>query len=122
MKPHKLKAIEIQSKHHRLVLDYRAQDRMIQSDLFREAWNSVDEDERRFILNIFSNPNPYKLKRWVLKMTVKGLEQYPISTLRQIASYYKIINYSRMSRAQLINILTKKGVTDGSKNVQRDNK
>lgn len=116
MESHKLKAEEIQSKHHRLVLDYRGQDRIIQSDLFIEAWNRTDEDGRKFILKTFPNPNPYELKKWILKTLIGGLDQYPTSILRQIASYNQIKNYSRMTKIQLLDILTRKGVTNASKN------
>ncbi len=116
MEPHKFKAAEIQSKHHRLVLNYRGQDRFIQSELFVEAWNHANEDERKFILNIFPNPNPYELKRWILKTIIGGLEQYPVNILRQLASYHRVMNYCRMTRAQLLEALEKKDALNDSKN------
>ncbi len=110
-------AKEIQNRHHKLVLNYRAQDRIFQSVAFKEAWKRTNEDERKYILNFFNDPNSYKLKRWVLKIMVGGLEQYPMGVLRQIASYSGVKNYSRMSKTQLLTILTLKGVTNGSENV-----
>lgn len=99
---------EIQVKHHNLTLDYRGQDRIIQSELFKEAWNRADEKGRKYVINLFLNPNAYKLKKWVLKIVVGGLNQYPMGMLRQIASYNQIKNYSRMSKLQLLDALTKK--------------
>lgn len=114
---HKLEAIDIQIRHHRLLLNYRSQDRIVQSDDFLEAWSRADEIQRKYVLRILSNPKPYEAKRWVAKMIKEGLDQYPIKILRQIASYHKIMNYSRMSRTQLLEALDKKGIADDSKDV-----
>lgn len=117
METHKLEAIDIQIRHHRLLLNYRAQDRIVQSNDFSEAWARADEQQRTNILRVLSNPRSYEAKRWVATMIKEGLDQYPIKILRQIASYHKIMNYSRMSRACLLESLNKKGVADGGKNV-----
>lgn len=114
--PFQYSSVEIQNKHHRLVLDYRSQNRIIQSETFMEAWNHASEDERKFMLNCFNVPNACKLKSWILKIMVGGLEQYPIRVLRQIASYQRIKNYSRMTKANLLDALAIKGVTNGSEN------
>ena len=115
---HKLEAIDIQIRHHRILLNYRSQDRIIQSDDFCEAWNRADEIQRKCILKILNNPRPYEAKRWVATMIKEGLDQYPIKILRQIASYHEVKNYSRLSRAQLLEILEKKkGINNGSKDV-----
>ena len=117
METHKLEAIDIQIRHHRLLLNYRAQDRIVKSDEFLESWTRADENQREYILRILSNPNPYELKRWVMRMIRIGLDQYPIKILRQIASYYNIKNYSRMSRAQILESLNKRSIADDSKNI-----
>lgn len=114
--PFQYSAYEIQFKHHRFTLDFRSQDRLIQSEVFAEAWNRADEDKRKYVLNLLSKPDPYKLKRWILSIMVGGLDQYPIKILRQIASYNQIKNYSRMTKTQLLSILNKKGVTNGCEN------
>ncbi len=115
--PYKLKATEIQARHHYLVLDYRNQERLMKSESFLEAWDCANDDERKYILAIFRNPNPRILKRWILRMLFEGLEQYPIKILRELASYHKIKNYSRINKDVLLAALTTKGITNGSKDI-----
>jgi len=117
----KSKATEVQSRHHCRTLDFRGQDRLMQSDTFLEAWGRADESERRDISKLFNDPSPMQLKSWILKVLVGGLGQFPIKILRQLASFHQIKNYSRMTRIRLLNDLNKKGVKDDSKNVQRNN-
>lgn len=113
-KRHKYRASEIQAKHHRLVLDYRGQDRLIGSEAFAEAWNCASSASREYILRIFLYPDPSRVKKWILKTLVGGLDQYPMSVLRQIARQHQIPNYSRMPKAGLLAALTEKGITYGS--------
>jgi len=114
----KYKAAEIQSRHHCLTLDFRGQDRLIRSDSFVEAWNRANEKERRKLLNICNTPNSMKLKAWILKIMVGGLEQFPINILRQLASFHCIKNYSRMTKTNLLIALKEKGVKDDSRNIK----
>jgi len=114
----KTKAKEVQSKHHCRTLDFRGQDRLMQSDIFLEAWDRANEDERKDMSKLFNDPKPMQLKYWILKILVGGLGQYPIKILRQLASFHQIKNYSRMTKNSLLQALNKKGVKDDSKNVQ----
>ena len=114
----KIKAKEVQSRHHCRTLDFRGQDRIIQSDTFLEAWNHADEDERKNLSRLFNDPSTMKLKYWILKILVGGLGQYPIKILRQLASFHHIKNYSRMTKNSLLHALSEKGVKDDSKNVR----
>ncbi len=116
--PHELKAVDIQTRHHYLVLDYRNQERLMQSESFLEAWDCANDDDRKYILAIFRSPNPRILKRWILRMLFEGLEQYPIKILRELASYHKIKNYSRINKDVLLVALTTKGITHDSENIR----
>lgn len=117
IQPYELKATEIQARHHFLALDYRNQERLVQSESFAEAWDCANDDDRKYILTIFKNPHPLALKRWILKMLFEGLEQYPIKILRELASYHKIKNYSRINKDVLLAALTTKGITYGSQDI-----
>lgn len=114
----KYKATEVQSRHHCLMLDFRGQDRIIQSDSFVEAWNRANEEERRVISDVCNDPRSMKLKAWILKILVGGLEQFPINILRQLASFHCIKNYSRMTKTNLLIALKEKGVKDDSRNIK----
>ena len=115
--PYKLKAVDFQTRHHFLALDYRNQERLVQSESFAEAWDCANDSDRKYILTIFRSPHPLALKRWILRMLFEGLEQYPIKILRELASYHKIKNYSRINKDVLLAALTTKGVTNGSKDI-----
>ncbi len=117
-KRHKYTATEIQTRHRRLVLDYRSQDRLIQSESFAEAWDCASDDDRKYVLRIFNNPNSSVLKRWILRMLCDELEQYSYDELRQLASQHRIEKYSRMSREQLLEVLTPKGISNGSTDIK----
>ena len=117
---HERHVAEIQSEQHSLFLAYRCQNRLIQSETFAEAWYCASDSERKFILAAIGDPDPEELRRWIIRMLQDGLEKYPFSILRQLASHHKIKNYSRMSREQLLSALTTKGITDGSTNIRRD--
>jgi len=117
-KRHNYTATEIQTRHSRLLLDYRSQDRFIQSESFAEAWDCASDADRKFILKIFNNPNSVVLKRWILRLLHDGLEKHSYNELRKMASRYKIEKYSRMSREQLLEVLTTKGIPDGSTNIK----
>lgn len=115
---HKYTATEIQTQHRRLFLDYRSQNRLIQSESFAEAWGCANDADRKFILRIFNNPNTLTLKHWILRMLCDGFEKYSYDELRQLASQHRIEKYSRMSREQLLEVLTPKGIPNGSTNIK----
>lgn len=108
----KLEAIDIQTRHHNLLLRYRNQDRIIQSEAFAEAWSQAKQDQRNFIGGRLTNATANDVKKWILSILQGGLDQHTTKILRQIASYHHIKNYSRMTKLQLLDALTEKGVID----------
>ncbi len=104
-------------RHHRIFLNFRAQDRIVHSESFSEAWKLADEQDKIFLLTMLRKPDPVKMKKLILRILVGGLDQYTIMVLREMARYNNVLNYSRMSKVQLIQHLTLKGVTDGSTDV-----
>lgn len=113
-------AVEVRDNHHTLFLSYRAQNRIIHSEAFAEAWDLFDKEDKACVYRLFKNPDPVMLKRLLLRKLFGGLSQYPVKILRQIASYHQIINYGLMGRDELLEALDKKGVTYGSQNFERD--
>jgi len=99
---------EIQFKHHRILLDFRRQDYIIQSEIFEEAWNSATEQQQNTIIPCLIRPNPDELRCWVIKIMLGGTVTTKI--LKEIARLNQIPHYSRMSKLELEDALSTHGV------------
>ena len=93
------------------MLQLRNKDRIVQSELFVEAWNQATKEQKADFIRYFNQSiKDFDLRKWILK-ALADLEEYPVKILRKIASYSRIKNYSRLSKAQLLISLKEKGVT-----------
>jgi len=113
-------AAVIQAKHHRLLLSLRSKDRIIQSELFTEVWNKATKNQKaKIIIGYFNQPltDDFDMKKWILEVMGNNLEQYPIKILRKLASYHRIKDYSRLSKAQLLITLAEKGIIYGDSHI-----
>lgn len=112
----KLTASEIQTTHHHMLLDFRNQDRIVQSDLFKGAWTKATTVQRSEAFAYIKTVQPIELKNWATKIIIKTLDRLSMRILRQLASFHHIKNYSRISKSKLIAILNSKGIEDVSTN------
>ncbi len=102
---------KIRANHHRLLLDCRSQDRIVQSESFALAWELASKTQKIIALSYLTTISPTSLKFWVSDVLSLGaLDQLNMLILRQIASYNRVKNYSRMSKQELINSIEAKGV------------
>ncbi len=102
---------EIRALHHRLLLDCRSQDRVVQSESFALAWELASKTQKIIALSYLTTISPVPLKFWVSDVLSLGaLDQLNMLILRQIASHNRVKNYSRMSKQELINSIEAKGV------------
>jgi len=97
-----LKSIDLQITHHLKSLDARCQERLVQSDDFVKAWNISTIEERKKILFLLKNIKPSKLRELIDTKIYGKLEYKSMLELRRQASYYRIKNYSRKTRQQLL--------------------
>lgn len=104
-----LPAIRIQVQHHRRTLDTRAQDRIIQSDLFAEAWMFASIKQREKAIEFIEQIKYLEVKNWVLEIMIGTLDRCTIKVLRDLARYHQVPNYSRLSKAKLVDTLNRKG-------------
>lgn len=111
-------AIQIQIRHHRQTLDIRAQDRIVQTVLFSEAWTLATREQRIELLEYVDQFKYIKVKNWISKIMIGTLDRCNMITLRRLARYHRIPNYSRLSKPRLLDEL---GVKNGSKNINRNN-
>lgn len=109
-----LVALDFQVRHHRIFLNRRAIDRIIQSSLFVEAWNKASIFERRFLISYIDQLQVQKVRDWISKIVISTLDRCTTRMLREFASYHRIKNYGRMSKTQLLKALEKKGNINGS--------
>lgn len=96
-------------KHHFTLLELRCQDRIVQSDLFADAWNAADDKQRRECYRLLRKLKIDELKEWVDRLT----DSQSIRVLRQLASNNCIKGYCNMSKIKLLKILLSKGITYG---------
>lgn len=102
---------DLQINHHFALLELRAQDRIVQSDLFVEAWNFANIKQRRACHRLLRRLEIIKLKIWISSTLSTDLSAQRIRTLRQLASNHRISGYCNMSKAKLLKILLSKGIT-----------
>lgn len=112
---------QIQIRHHRQTLDCRAQDRVVQSSVFAEAWTFATHKQREEVLEYLDILGYRQVKNWALKIMIGTLDRCSMITLRKLARYHQIVNYSRLSKTELINKLNLKGVKDDRTNLDGSN-
>lgn len=93
---------KLQEHSRRLVLEYRNQDRIIQSESFEEAWNSASREKRTEISCYLQHPNVDKVKKWIKDVSKHGYQSLTVKELRVLASYFRVSKYSRLHKEQLI--------------------
>lgn len=104
---------DLQIKHHIALLEMRCQDRLVQSDNFVAAWEVANVKQRRTCYKMLRKLKVDELKIWIANVLFSDLDAQRIKSLRQLASNHRILNYSNMSKEELLKILTSKGVSHG---------
>jgi len=106
--------IDIQIKHREKVLRLRRLDRLIQSPEFTHVWCRIGHEEKKAASFLIWLEEYDHFKNWIQGQLDLGFELYSIRNLRDLASKHHIRYYSRKTRAELIEVLTEKGVLDGN--------
>ncbi len=101
----KMNLPQFQSASKMQLLEIRAQDRIIQSAAFEEAWKGAPAEKRRQIESIIKHPDTEYLKKWIKDVSPDGFGVLTIKQLRTLASYYHISAYSRLSKEKLVEAL-----------------
>lgn len=97
-----MKLLKLQSESRRLVLEYRNQDRIFQSEAFEEAWSKATSKQRDEITYRLLHPDIDFLKKWIKEIMELGYYKLTVKELRRLASYRSIPKYSRLLKDQLI--------------------
>ncbi len=105
----KMTANDLQIQHHNILLVLRCQDRIAQSDIFAEAWDAADDKQKKECYRLLRKLKVDELKTWIARLT----NNRSIRVLRQLASNHRISNYCNMSKEELLEILTSKGISYG---------
>ncbi|MFA5758464.1 MAG: Rho termination factor N-terminal domain-containing protein [Clostridia bacterium] len=107
-----ISVIDLQVVHHMKILDARKQSRLLETDLFVEAWTKASPKERLKIIKLLHKVKPKSLKTWIIKSLFDIVDLSTLTRLRQLASQYKIKNYSRKTRWQLVNEIKERQTND----------
>ena len=102
-------AVRVQTQYHRRTLDVRAIDRIVQDSLFAEAWQYATTAQRSEVLRAMGYADTSAVKNWVSKIMVGVLDRCNMTILKDLAREHKIAGYSRLTKAQLVDQLTRKG-------------
>jgi hypothetical protein len=76
----------------------RQQDRVIQSELFRESWPTLTNKEKIHLLELILKTKPDDIR----EMLSSKMKEMTYAELRRLASYYRVKNYSRKSKEELL--------------------
>lgn len=102
-----MKLLKLQNESRRLVLEYRNQDRIFQSEPFEEAWSKATSKQREEVTYRLLHPDINFIKQWIKEIMELGFNSLTVKELRRLASYYHIPRYSRLLKDQLIKELEK---------------
>jgi len=108
-------AISVQVAHHKQFLRVRRQNVLIQSVAFIDAWDVASKLQRNSVTVHIAMTDPFYVKKWIRDILYDDFQNHTTVELRQLASKYRIKNYSRMDKNALIHTLIQEGIEDGSK-------
>ncbi len=109
----KLSAVDIQFNHHKKTLELRKFDRVVQSSGFQDAYKIANQSDRWDVSAIIIEGRLFDLKHWIRRHLYNDFKNHSVAELRILASAHQIKYYSRLTKAELISKLIKKGLTDG---------
>lgn len=104
--------VAIQVGMHRKTLDLRAINRLIQNPEFASVWNYASHDKRNELLKFIDKVNIEAIRVWFEKTKWLTLRNLSKRGLIDLARYYQVKNYSRMTKFALCKELRKKGIDD----------
>ncbi len=93
---------QFQSASKMQLLEYRAQDRIIQSSTFEEAWKGAPQKRRKQIEYLIGHPDAEYLKKWIKDVSPEGFGALTVKQLRTLASFYCVPKYSRLAKEELV--------------------
>jgi hypothetical protein len=105
-------ATTIQVLVRRETLNLRAIDRIIQSDVFVDAWRQATVQQREQLLQVLGNKDLAGVKRWVDAVGPRNVADLSYRDLRDLAQRHLVPRYSRLDKEQLITAL--RGINDDS--------
>jgi hypothetical protein len=100
----------LRRRHHLYVLNVRGSYRVLMSDLFDLAWKRANNQQRNKIVIKLWKAKPGEFKDLLKRVAFPSLASKSFRELRLLASSNHVLNYSRMDREELINVLSKKGL------------
>lgn len=102
-----LEVTDVQKRSREMLLDARNMDRLVQSENFVDAWNKASGQQKVRIEEYVWGLWPNELKELIGEICLGEHRSLTVSRLRKLASGYKIKNYSRLSKEELIKELEK---------------
>lgn len=103
----------VRKEIHSNLLQVRCQERVADSQDFEDAWALANEKQKQECIRAILDFKINGLKLWIETILQQDLWAWSFRQLRQLASSNHVTNYSRMSKAELVSALEKKGLGNG---------
>jgi hypothetical protein len=100
----------IQERLYNDILDLRSIERLVTSKLFRTAWDSVGDEERKSVVYHIDMKDQRSIKLWIRKHNQNTLS---VRELKDIAYQLGIYRYSRLSKNELVQAIMEKENENG---------
>ena len=99
-------------KIRRRALNLRAIDRLTQNPDFVSVWNCATHTRRNELISLIDKIDIELVRIWFEKTRWITLRNLSKRELIDLARYYRVKNYSRMTKFNLLKELRKKGIND----------
>lgn len=107
MKVKDIIGFDVQIACHHKLLNYRKQDRLVQSIDFADAWDEANDEQRKVVLKLLKRGRHKAVRNWITTVFDGELWHHTIHELRAMARKYRIKNYSRLTKHNLIDSIIK---------------
>jgi hypothetical protein len=93
-------------------LNLRAIDRLIQNPEFPSLWNNATAENKQALTKYVNNVDVESTREWFEGEQVIGLDDLTRREMVNLARYFRVRNYSRMTKFQLLRELRRRDIDD----------
>lgn len=87
------------------MLALRQLDRLVYTEIFESAYSQATKDQLKVLYDLIESYKIFEIRKWLRGILHKDLKAKSYSELREIAYIEQLLNYSRMTKSQLLKAL-----------------
>lgn len=99
-------------KVRRMTLNLRAINRLVQNDFFPNLWNRANPEQRQSFEFYVSRCDIESVRGWFQALRKLDLRDMSHRDLLELCKKYRIPNYSRMQKEDMVRILSEREAND----------